>query len=148
MEPLKILSPIHKASRQIEIYLEDRIRGLGFTTKQGHLLTYLLSYGPCPISELHQVFGFKRSTLTSVLDRLADHDLISRTVHPSDRRSWMIRCTPKGKTAAHTLRAVLVSFESAIMGRLKAGEIKAYYRIMQVIEETTGIRLKTPRKEA
>lgn len=146
MKPLKILSPIHKASRQIEIYLEGRIRGLGFTTSEGHLLTYLLSYAPCPVSELHQVFGFKRSTLTSMLDRLAAQGLIDRTVHPSDRRSWMIGCTPKGKSHARKLRAALESFETAVSGQVKAGEIQSFLRIMHIIEETTGVRLKASRK--
>ena len=78
MEPLRLLSPIHKATRQIHLHLEPEFRRLGVSTVEGHLLSYLLGYGPCPITELNRVFGFKRSTATSILDRLETRGLVMR----------------------------------------------------------------------
>ena len=98
--PLQFLSPIHKASRQISIYLERATIELGVSAGEGHLLSYLRTYAPCPLSELERVFGHKRSTLTSMLDRLSDRALLTRHVNPDDRRSFTLELTPEGRKLA------------------------------------------------
>ena len=87
---LKFLSPIHKSTRQIELYLEGRMAELGVSNPEGHLLSYLASYAPCPVGDLRRVFGYKGSTLTSMLDRLERRGLITRGAHPGDRRSFLV----------------------------------------------------------
>ena len=67
---LEFLSPLHKASRQISMYLEANTKELGVSPLEGHILTYLRKYAPAPINELVRVFGIKQSTFTSLLDRL------------------------------------------------------------------------------
>ncbi len=67
---LDFLSPLHKASRQLSVYLESQTRDLGVSPSEGHVLTYLRRYAPAPIGELVRVFGIKQSTFTSLLDRL------------------------------------------------------------------------------
>ncbi|HEX2642293.1 MAG TPA: MarR family transcriptional regulator, partial [Thermoanaerobaculia bacterium] len=69
---LDFLSPLHKASRQISVYLESHTRELGVSPAEGHVLTYLRSYAPTPIGDLVRVFGIKQSTFTSMLDRLEE----------------------------------------------------------------------------
>ena len=102
--PLQFLSPIHKASRQISIYLERATMELRVSPGEGHLLSYLSTYAPCPVSELERVFGHKRSTLTSMLDRLSDRGLLNRQINPDDRRSFTIALTPAGRKLAGKLK--------------------------------------------
>jgi DNA-binding transcriptional ArsR family regulator len=86
--PLEFLSPLHKASRQITVYLEAHTRELGVSPGEGHFLSYLRSYSPAPVGELVRVFGIKQSTFTSLLDRLEKAGLIRREMNPGDRRSF------------------------------------------------------------
>src|SRR5436309_159881 len=65
---LRYLSPIHKATRQIGLFLEPRCAALGVSPAEGHLLSYLRSYAPCPIGEVVRVFGIRPSTMTSMLE--------------------------------------------------------------------------------
>ena len=51
-EPLHLLSPIHRAYRQVGTYLEARCRALGVSNPEGHLLTYLGSYSPAPVGDI------------------------------------------------------------------------------------------------
>ena len=44
---LEFLSPLHKASRQISMYLERPLDDL--TPQEGHLITYLNSYAPAAL---------------------------------------------------------------------------------------------------
>ena len=142
MEPLRILSPIHKATRQMEIYLEQKIKPLGVSTAEGHILTYLLSYAPCSIGQLVRVFGFKRSTLTSILDRLEKRGLIRRQLHPKDRRSWIVAIQPKGRKIAGKLRKIVEEFEAEISSNLDPGDIERFSHIMEAIGKVSAIQFR------
>jgi len=142
MKPLVILSPIHRSTRQLDLYLDRQTRALGVSSTEGHLLTYLLSYAPCPISELHRVFGLKRSTLTSLLDRLEEGGLLSRKPHPRDRRSLMISLSGRGKTLAKKLYALVAGFEQQVLDRLKPNQLKGFHQVMEVIEKVTEIKVR------
>src|SRR5258705_11720812 len=101
---LTYLSPLHRASRQIGLWFEERLTD--FAGTEGHMLSYLLPYGPCPVSELVRVFGLKYSTMTSILDRLESQELIERPANPGAGRSPLVGLTRKGPKASprgHTL---------------------------------------------
>ena len=72
MKPLKVVSPLHKAMRQMSVHLGEAVRDQGIEGADGHLLAYVAAYGPCRIAELRRVFGHKPSTLTSLLDRFPE----------------------------------------------------------------------------
>src|ERR1700750_285363 len=97
---LDFLSPLHKASRQISVYLETHTRALGVSPGEGHLLTYLSSYGPVQVGELVRVFGMKQSTLPSMLARRERAGLVVREPNPGDRRSFLVGVTEAGHELA------------------------------------------------
>ncbi len=139
------LSPIHKASRQIGVYLEGPCAAEGVGTAEGHLLSYLRRYGPCPIADLLRVFGHKPSTATSMLERLARRGLIARGSSSKDRRLVLVRLTRRGVATADRLRSRLSALEASIRSRLEEGEIDGFRAVMSAIEEAT----RTPsRKES
>jgi DNA-binding MarR family transcriptional regulator len=139
---LQFLSPIHKASRQVTIYLERATIELGVSPGEGHLLSYLRSYAPCPVSELERVFGHKRSTLTSMLDRLAERDLLTRQINSSDRRSFTIELTPKGRKLAGKLRKVLEAFEQDVKERVNDKQMTGFRAVMQAIADVTDVKVR------
>ena len=96
VKPLLFLSPLHRASRQIGIHLSDRMAPLGLQGLEGHLLSFLRSYEPAAIAEISRIFGARKSTLTSILDRLESRGLVRREVHPGDRRSFLVRSGSPG----------------------------------------------------
>src|SRR3954447_24922878 len=98
--PLRLLSPIHRASRQVGLYLESRCSELGVSTPEGHLLSYLASYSPCPVGEIGRVFNLKGSTLTSMLDRLEERGLVERRPNRDDRRSFLVDLAKPGERIA------------------------------------------------
>lgn len=133
------LSPIHKASRQIGLFLTGPTDAEGVGTAEGHLLSYLRSYGPCPIRTLLQVFGHKPSTMTSMLERMAAHGLVTRDVSEEDRRVVLVALTRKGAGAADRLRRKLVALENAIRTRVSPREIDGFHAVMRAIEEATRL---------
>src|SRR3954449_10977795 len=104
VKPLRYLSPIHKAARQIGVRMEQQIEATGLASQEGHLLSYLRGYAPCPIAEVVTVFGLRGSTATAVLDRMEERGLITRTPNPDDRRSFLLSLTPEGKRVAEEVQ--------------------------------------------
>ncbi|MBU0754733.1 MAG: MarR family transcriptional regulator [Planctomycetes bacterium] len=137
MKPLQLLSPIHRATRQIDLHLAEKIKAFGVNTAEGHLLTYLLSYAPCVVSELYRVFGLKPSTVTSMLDRLENQPFLERKPHPKDRRSWVITLTPKGKNLALKLRQMIEQLEEDVLKQLKPNQLKGFHAVMDAVAQTT-----------
>ena len=139
---LDFLSPLHKASRQISVYLESRTREIGVSPLEGHVLTYLRSYAPASIRDLVRVFGVKQSTFTSLLDRLERGGLVRRTIKPDDRRSFLVHITGEGSELAGRLTRHLRGLEEDIRRRVEIRDVKGFQAVMQAIDEITHVRLR------
>ena len=139
---LEFLSPLHKASRQLSVYLEPRPGEAGLTPVEGHLLTYLHSYAPAAIGELVRVFGIKQSTFTSMLDRLEQAGYVRREMNPGDRRSFLIHITDGGREMAERGALVLEALEDDIRARVTPRDVEGFHAVMRAIEEITQVRLR------
>ncbi len=146
-EPLRFLSPIHKAGRQISIYLETFHADAGIANPEAHLIAYLGSYSPCPIGELIQVFGHRKSTLTSILDRLEAKGLVTRSVNPADRRSFTVGLTDAGKESAEHVRGVTERFEKEVDQRITLDDRRGFQRVMDAIGRVTDVTLRNPKEK-
>jgi len=140
--PLRFLSPIHRATRHIGIHLENAIRKTELAPQEGHLLSYLRSYAPCPIAEVVNVFGLRGSTATAVLDRLESRGLIRRELNPNDRRSFLLDLTDSGRKLAETVQIEVERLEKAIARRITAEDEEGFKRVMSAIADATQVKLK------
>lgn len=139
---LEFLSPLHKASRQITMYLEDQTRELGVSPLEGHVLTYLRKYAPAPVGELVRVFGLKQSTFTSLLDRLERAGLVRREPNPEDRRSLLVHITDRGRELTSRLNRLLERLEDDIRARVRRPEVKGFQAVMAAVEDVTRVRVR------
>lgn len=119
--PLLLIPHIHRTTHQIGLYIERA--GLGVSQGEAHILAHLAAAGDCSIGDLHKAFAHKRSTLTSVLDRLAERGLIRREVHARDRRSFLVSLTPSGKKLANQVYRRLEALEKIALREM--GDSKA-----------------------
>lgn len=139
---LEFLSPLHKASRQLSVYLESRTREVGLSPVEGHVLTYLRSYAPAPIAELVRVFGIKQSTFTSLLDRLEEAGLVRRELNPDDRRSFLIHLSDAGRELADRSNRLLEALEAEIRAHVQPRDVEGFHAVMAAVEEITRVRLR------
>lgn len=147
-EPLVLLSPLHRAIRQIGIHLSEEMSDLDLPGNEGHILSYLGSYAPVPISDLVRVFGIKKSTLTSLLDRLESRRLIRRELHPSDRRSFLVHVTEEGEDLAAVVRRRVEALEQGICRSLAPSDLAAFGRVMESIASHTQVEVRSNPKES
>jgi DNA-binding MarR family transcriptional regulator len=140
---LTFLSPLHRATRQIGLWFDARLSGLA--ASEGHLLSYLVPYGPCTVSELVRVFGVKHSTMTSILDRLEERGLIERKDNPEDKRSFLVGLTAKGKKSAARVNALVEEIEREIGKRVTKRDLEGFARVMEAVAEATGVEVRKSR---
>jgi DNA-binding MarR family transcriptional regulator len=133
--------------RQLEEYMLGASRALGVEPQEGHLLSYTTLYGPCPPSDLVRVFGYKPSTLTGTLDRLAQAGFLVRESNIEDRRSVLIRVTPEGDAVATELRARLERFEAEVTGRVEIRDMAGFEAVMSAVGDITQVNLKAEARE-
>ena len=138
----QFLSPIHKANRQVSIHLERASGELGVSPAEGHLLSYLKSYAPCTISELERVFGLKPSTLTSMLDRLAERGLLARQVNANDRRSFTVELTSDGRKLAGGIQKMVAAFEQSLKERITDRQMEGFRAVMEAIADVTDVNVR------
>lgn len=141
-EPLRVVSPLHKAMRQIGEHLTRKMREIGAPEKESHLLAFLGVYGPCRVGELRRVFGYQPSTLTSMLDRLESEGLVTRTTDPEDRRSFLIESTGEGHRIGRRARRAVEEFESEILEGIAAADLEGFRVVMEAIGEVTQVKLR------
>jgi DNA-binding MarR family transcriptional regulator len=139
---LHYLSPIHRAVRQITLFLEPKCAALGVSPAEGHLLSYLASYAPCPIGEVVRVFGIRPSTMTSILERLDQKGLLTREPDPEDRRSVRITLTREGKVVAERINRLVRALEERIGTRVRPRERAGFRSVMGAVEAATGVQVR------
>jgi DNA-binding MarR family transcriptional regulator len=139
-KPLRLIPEVHRATHRIGIYLDS----LGITQGEGHILSHLAASGDSTIAELHRALAHQRSTLTSILDRLADRKFITRDSDPKDRRSFVVRLSKKGKIVAGEVHKELARIEESALQGITGHQFQSVVKILQTLEKTAD--QASPRK--
>ena len=142
--PLRLVPPIHRATHRIGLYLAG-LRDDGLSQGEAHILALLATSAPATIAELHRGLAHKRSTLTSILDRLTDRGFVTRTVGERDRRTFVITPTAKGVQVARRVHRHLTELEQAVGRRVTADDVKGFLQVVSAVEAEAHRRTR-PRK--
>jgi len=143
--PLRLVPRIHRATHRIGLYLAD-LREFGLSQGESHILAQLAASGPATIADLHRGLAHKRSTLTSILDRLVDRGFVTRTVGASDRRTFLITPTAKGKRVAQQVHDHLTDLERAIARRVTSEDVRGFIKVIAAVEGEARDRTKGSRR--
>lgn len=130
-KPLRLIPEVHRATHRIGIYLDS----LGITQGEGHILSHLAAAGDSTIAELHRALAHRRSTLTSILDRLAERQFITRESDPNDRRSFIIRLSKKGSAAAGQVHRELARIEESALNGISENQLGSVVKVLQTLEK-------------
>jgi DNA-binding MarR family transcriptional regulator len=138
---LRFVPPIHRATHRIGLYLAD-LRAFGLSQGEAHILAHLANSSPASISQLHRGLAHKRSTLTSILDRLVERKLVTREVGAADRRTFVVTPTAKGRAMARRVHGHLADLERAVSRRVSEVQKSAFLKVLAVIEDEARLRTR------
>ena len=105
---LRLIPRLHRATHRVGLLLE---RELAMTQAEAHVLAHLAERPEATVGALHLALAHRRSTLTSVLDRLETRGWVTRRIATGDRRSFEVVMTAAGSRAARRVHAVLARIE-------------------------------------
>jgi DNA-binding MarR family transcriptional regulator len=131
---LRLVPSIHRATHRIGLYLAG-LREHGLSQGEAHILAHLAAASSATIAELHRGLAHKRSTLTSILDRLADRGFITREVGDADRRTFVVKATPAGRQVARRVLRHLMDLEAAVAQRVTKDEMRAFLKVLAAVEQ-------------
>jgi len=144
--PLRLVPPIHRATHRVGLYLAG-LRDDGLSQGEAHILALLATSAPATIAELHRGLAHKRSTLTSILDRLTARDFVTRSVGAHDRRTFVITPTTKGAQVARRVHRHLTDLEEAAGRRVTAADVKGFLKVVSAVEDEAHRRTRARKSE-
>ncbi|MFA9397190.1 MAG: MarR family winged helix-turn-helix transcriptional regulator [Clostridiaceae bacterium] len=86
----------NKTSKKISNKFNERLLARGITKVQWVAMYFLLTYDELTQKELADKMDIKESTMTRLIDRMLNDDLINKIKHKEDRRKVIITLTSKG----------------------------------------------------
>jgi DNA-binding MarR family transcriptional regulator len=134
--PLHVVPRLEHAVHTVAVLIERSLGDLRLSQAEAHVLAYLAQAGHCSINDLHISFGHKRSTLTSLLDRLERRGLVGREPHPTSRRLVQLQLTDQGQRAGEQVGIVLHALESGVLAQTADADVAAFLRVLAAIEES------------
>jgi DNA-binding MarR family transcriptional regulator len=133
-----LVTELERATHAAGIALEERLEATGISQAEAHVLRFLARHGAAAINDIHRSFGHRRSTLTSVLDRLERRGLVRRMRHPTSRRSVLVRLTPGGDRAGREVVRAIEEIERRVRARVTPGDRRGFQAVIAALGEAVS----------
>jgi MarR family transcriptional regulator, organic hydroperoxide resistance regulator len=115
--------------------LSAALAGENLNAAEINALANLAEGGTLNVRQLSERTGTRASTLTGVLDRLADRGYLTRELDPSDRRSFRLPLTEAGQAVAARVLAAVADLEREAMAGLSATQIAGFHAVLTALQE-------------
>ncbi|MEE9378616.1 MAG: MarR family transcriptional regulator [Candidatus Lokiarchaeia archaeon] len=96
-EIVNVFELINTLNKKYEKLQRDNIQELELTPTQHFILSQLWESDGKQFRELAEKCECSRSTITGVVDTMEKKKIVIRELHPTDRRSLLVKLTKKGK---------------------------------------------------
>ncbi|ANE46581.1 MarR family transcriptional regulator [Paenibacillus swuensis] len=104
------------------------------TADQYCILKYIGEQQNCTSSELSEVFLVGKSSITAMVNRLKDKNLLTRTPDEKDRRVIYLSLTPEGERLAVGLKETIEDLLRKYMVHFEEGEALAFIKTFEKLE--------------
>jgi MarR family transcriptional regulator, organic hydroperoxide resistance regulator len=117
--------------------LSAELAGENLSAAEINVLANLADGGTLNVRQLSERTGTRASTLTGVLDRLADRGFLTRELDPSDRRSFRLPLTEAGRAVAERVLAAVADLEREALTGLSATQIAGFHAVLNALQEAS-----------
>jgi MarR family transcriptional regulator, organic hydroperoxide resistance regulator len=101
-----------------------------------------LADGPMTAKQLADFVLQKQPTLSKLLDRMAAQGLVRREPNPQDRRSVLVRLTPKGRRLATPLCEAAKRHEALVLEPFGEANARTLIRVLQRLIDQHAARAR------
>jgi len=108
---------------------------LGVTPVQYGVMNCLFHEDGCMASHLAERLGLDSSTMTGILDRLEQKDLVCRVSDVRDRRALQVFLTSKGHSLKNDLMEATWRANQEVMARIQPDQVQALKKLLREIAQ-------------
>ncbi|MFF8192281.1 MarR family winged helix-turn-helix transcriptional regulator [Streptomyces bobili] len=116
-----VVTALVRSAFLVNAVYAEASRTYGITPQQGQLLCVLMPQ-PYGMSELGDMLGLAKSSLTGLVDRTVQRGLVRREGDPRDRRAVRVGLTEEGERLAHDFYEETWRRVETLPARLTANE--------------------------
>ena len=135
---LTIVPYFERATHAVSLYLQGQA-DLTCNQAEANVLAFLFGKEQASLSDVHASFGHRRSTLTSILDRLEERKLVRRKRDPTDGRALILSLTAAGARHAGAAVRHLQKLESTIAKRVSNGDLQSFVKVADVLVQAAKL---------
>jgi DNA-binding MarR family transcriptional regulator len=131
---------LDRTARRVKQYAQQQFKGLGFniTVDQWLVLKHLYEHDEMKQNVLAELLNKDNPTLTRIIDLLCEKGLTERTLHPSDRRSFIVRLTNVGNKKVEQLKPKVKNVRLKAWEGLSERDFNQFKKILNTIYKNLG----------
>jgi MarR family transcriptional regulator, transcriptional regulator for hemolysin len=133
---------INDVARMLRTLADHEVRRFGMTRAQWAVLARLQRHQGLKQSELAEMLDLQPITLTRLIDRLADHELIERRPDPHDRRAKRLFLTDAAKPLMAQLATLGEELMTDVLDGVAAAKTTATLQQLEAMRENLRRALK------
>ncbi|MFS0840921.1 MarR family winged helix-turn-helix transcriptional regulator [Paenibacillus sp. 1P03SA] len=126
-------------NRRLNAMIKDRMPE-ELTQEQYSTLRYMQSRDKCTSSELADIFCVGKSSITAIITRLVDKELITRLPDEKDRRVTYLALTDKGTAAVNEMR---LRIQELLAGVIKHFDGQEAIVFIETFEKLANVLMQT-----
>jgi DNA-binding MarR family transcriptional regulator len=128
LTPQDVASRIDRMLQEMARFRTPEFLDIGITMAQAKVLHVVIAAGGIHMSELVPALGVSLSTVSGLVDKLVEHDYVTRHDDPADRRQVVVSPTAAGIALQERFRDLSGAQTLALLERLKPGDLEALDR--------------------
>lgn len=133
-----VLTGIRRLDRGLRLAARNAERATGLSAAQLFALEHLSDDRPLSLNELARRTFTDRSSVSVVVDRLAEAGLVSRATDPSDRRRAQIRITAAGRRILDRAPLAPTDLLITALEELPSGSVRALGQSLARLNDELG----------
>ena len=131
---------LDRTARRVKQYAQQQFKIMGFniTVDQWLVLKHLYEHDLMKQNALAELIGKDNPTLTRIIDLLCKKGLTERTLHPTDRRSFVVSLTKAGSRKVEQMKPKLKSVRLKAWEGLSERDFTQFKKILNKIYQNLG----------
>ncbi|MBI3992070.1 MAG: MarR family transcriptional regulator [Candidatus Lambdaproteobacteria bacterium] len=142
-EDRRVIFLLAQAHKRVFAELDRVLRETaGVTTTQAGALLLLQAQDGCALGALSAGLSLDNSAITTLVDRLAQRELVRRAPGTDDRRVVSVWLTPAGRRAARQALPRIHAANAALLGPYSAREQQAFLRVLRDLAAAPAVAME------
>jgi len=131
---------LDRTARRVKQYAQQQFKEMGFniTVDQWLVLKHLYEREEMKQNALAELINKDNPTLTRIIDLLCKKGLTIRTLHPADRRSFIVALTKEGTKKVEQLKPKIKYVRLKAWEGLSERDFNQFKKILNTIYQNLG----------